>query len=297
MIGSIGVPVALGAAAIIGLPRWLRTKFTPPQRDQPHVPEDVGLDAEEIWLTAVDGASLRAWHIPQPKPAPLLVVIHGWGGNASLMLPVGPILFDAGYSLLMLDARNHGGSDHTDHMSMPRFAQDIDVALDWAAALPDSLSLGLLGHSIGAGASILVASRRTNLAAVVAVGAFSHPWELMREAPAIARMPRVAQWAILRSMERVVGQTMDDIAPRTRIQQATCPIMLVHGGRDQVISHRDFDELSRLSPPGSEALLVPDAVHDRLDEYAPHLSHVLGFLAKHLRRSSASAAAPKVVEP
>ena len=59
--------------------------------------------------------------------------------------------------------------------------------------------------------------------------------------------------------------------------------MLVHGGNDEVISRQDFDELARLSPPGSEALLVPDAVHDRLDEYLPELSHVLSFLAKHLR--------------
>ncbi len=283
MAKAVGIPVALGAAAWLAMPRVLRGKFKPPQRDQPHVPADVGLAAEEIWLTAIDGASLRAWHIPQPAPAPLLVVIHGWGGNASLMLPVGPILFDAGYSLLFVDARNHGGSDHTNHMSMPRFAQDVDVALDWALEQPTTRTVGLLGHSIGAGAAILVASRRDDLAAVVAVGAFSHPWELMRQAPQLAQLHRSLQWAILRSMERSFGLSMDDIAPRTRIRQSTCPIMLVHGGRDQVISHRDFDELSRLSPPGSESLLVPDAVHDRLDEYAPHLTHVLGFLAKHTR--------------
>ncbi len=283
-VGTIGVPVAVGAAAFVGFPRWLRRKFVPPRRDQPHTPEDVGLDAEEVWLTAIDGASLRAWHIPRPGPAPLLVVIHGWGGNASLMLPIAPILHGAGYSLVLLDARNHGASDQADHMSMPRFAQDIDVALDWASELPHVTAFGLLGHSIGAGASILVASRRADLAAVVAVGAFSHPWELMREASPVARLPRLVQWAIIRTMERVIGQTLDDIAPRTRIRQATCPIMLVHGGRDQVISHRDFDELSRLSPPGSEALLVPDAVHDRLEEYVPELPHVIGFLAKHLRR-------------
>lgn len=282
LIGALLVPVAMAAGVLVGLPKLLARKFAPPTRDQPHDPSDLGLDAEETWLTAVDGSRLRAWYIGRSRPSPVLIVLHGWGGNSSLMLPVAPAFHEAGYGLLFVDARSHGASDDVDHMSMFRFAQDLDVAVDWVRDLPDVTGVGVLGHSVGAGAVILASSRRDDLDAVVAVGAFSHPWELVQKVPQMAALPGPAQWTIQRTVERVGGFKMDDVAPRVRVGLVRAPLMLVHGGNDEVISHEDFDELSRLSPPGSESLLVPGAVHDRLDEYVPELSHVLGFLAKHL---------------
>ena len=284
LIGAVVVPAAVAAGVVVGLPRLLQKKFAPPRREQPHRPEELGLDAEEFFLTAIDGSRLRAWYVGRSRPSPVLIVLHGWGSNSSLMLPVAPVFHDAGYGLLFVDARSHGGSDEVDHMSMPRFAQDLDVAIDWVRERPDVTGVAVLGHSIGAGAVILSTSRRDDVNAAIAVGAFSHPWELIQRVPQINALPGAAQWAILRTIERNGGFRMDDVAPRTRVGMVRCPLMLVHGGNDEVISHEDFDELSRLSPVGSESLLVPGAVHDRLDEYVPELPHVLGFLAKHVHR-------------
>ena len=282
LIGALVVPAAMVAGAVIGLPKLLQRKFSPPAREQPHHPSDLGLDAEEVWLDAVDGSRLRAWYIGRSRPSPVLIVLHGWGSNSSLMLPVAPTFHEAGYGLLFVDARSHGASDTVDHMSMPRFAQDLEAAIDWVRGLPDVTGVGVLGHSIGAGAVILSASRRDDIDAAVAVGAFAHPWELILKVPQVAALPAAGQWAILRTIERSGGFRMDDVAPRTRVGMVKSPLMLVHGANDEVISHEDFDELSRLSPPGSESLLVLGAVHDRLDEYVPELPHVLSFLAKHL---------------
>ncbi|NND83663.1 MAG: alpha/beta fold hydrolase [Acidimicrobiia bacterium] len=282
LLGALALPVAVAAGVLVGLPKLLQRKFAPPKREQPHHPSDLGLDAEELWLTAIDGSRLRAWYIGRSRPSPVLIVLHGWGANASLMLPVAPAFHEGGYALLFIDVRSHGASDEVDHMSMFRFAQDLDTAIDWVRELPDVTGVGVLGHSVGAGAVILTASRRDDIDAVVAVGAFSHPWELVQQVPQMAALPGAAQWTILRTVERVGGFRMDDVAPRVRIGLVRCPLMLVHGANDEVISHEDFDELSRLSPPGSESLLVPGAVHDRLDEYVPELSHVLSFLAKHM---------------
>jgi len=53
-------------------------------------PVDLGLAAQSVRIPAVGGLSLFAWYLPSInaiKPAPAIVLLHGWGGNASTLLP------------------------------------------------------------------------------------------------------------------------------------------------------------------------------------------------------------------
>ncbi|MGB8241391.1 MAG: dipeptidyl aminopeptidase, partial [Azonexus sp.] len=61
-----------------------------------------------VHLPAANEKQLFAWFIPAAPGAPALVVMHGWGGNAEMMLPLAAPLHAAGYSLLLVDARCHG---------------------------------------------------------------------------------------------------------------------------------------------------------------------------------------------
>lgn len=65
---------------------------------------------------------------------------------------------------------------------MPRFAEDLEHGLDWLLQQPDvdPRRLFLSGHSVGAAAALLVASRREGLAGVVSIAAFANPAEMMR---------------------------------------------------------------------------------------------------------------------
>ena len=53
----------------------------------------------------------------------------------------------------------------------------------------DRARLGVLGHSVGAGAALLVASRQPGLRAVVSIAAFAHPARMMRRWLAAKRIP------------------------------------------------------------------------------------------------------------
>jgi alpha-beta hydrolase superfamily lysophospholipase len=79
------------------------------------------------------------------------------------MLPVASPLHAAGFHVLLLDARGHGRSDGGDVSSMPGFADDVERALLWlrkdSRVEPDRIVL--VGHSVGAGACLLV-QRSTN---------------------------------------------------------------------------------------------------------------------------------------
>ncbi len=96
-----------------------------------------GLPWRAVDVPTVRGKRLFGWFITAGERAPALVVMHGWGGNAEMMLPLAAPLHERGYALLLVDARCHGQSDDDNFASLPRFAEDIDAALAWLAGQPE----------------------------------------------------------------------------------------------------------------------------------------------------------------
>jgi pimeloyl-ACP methyl ester carboxylesterase len=232
-----------------------------------------------VWFDSVNGTRLHGWFIPVEGRAPAVIVLHGWGGNAALMLPLAPHLHRAGFHTLFLDARNHGLSEHDRFTSMPRFAEDLEVAADWARAHPAVTSVGVIGHSVGAGAAILSASRGDSFDAVVSVSAPAHPGDMMREQ--MTSVPKPLLTLILGAIQRVIGYRFDAFAPRHRIAMVSRPVMLVHGSADQVVPIDNLDELAA-AHPDAEVLVVPGAGHTDLEPFEHHVANITDFLDRHL---------------
>lgn len=271
--------VALGLVRL--MPEVLKRHMAPPQRPQPLTPDDLGLPDQPVTLKSISGTDLHGWYIGAGGRAPAVVVLHGWGANASLMLPLAPHLHRAGLHALFLDARNHGRSEHDDFVSMPRFSEDLDVAIDWLHGLEDVSSVGVIGHSVGAGAALLVGARRTDIEAIVSVSAFAHPGEIMAAAPPMSHMPNRVRAGLLRTMERTIGARFDEIAPRSTVSRVTAPLMLVHGEADTVVPISNLHELADRAPT-ARILAVPGADHGTLEAFEPHIGAILGFLSEHL---------------
>ncbi len=273
------LPPLIVAGVISAFPRILARVFAPPQRATEQSPADLDLPGEQVWLRSVNGTRLHGWFIPVDRTAPAVVVLHGWGGNAALMLPMAPHLHRAGFHALFLDARNHGFSEHDRFMSMPRFAEDLDVAAEWLDAYADVTSIGVIGHSVGAGAAILSASRSDRFAAVVSVSSFSHPGEMMREQ--MDRIPSPLLDLLLGYIQRLIGYRFDDFAPRHTILFVKAPIMLVHGDSDEVVPIRSLGELAA-ARPDAKVVIVKGGGHSDLGPFDPFLVQITDFLNRHL---------------
>lgn len=278
---TVGLLVILTGAAAAAGPRYLKRRLAPPQRPVALSPTDLDLVGEQVWLTSHSGTRLHGWHIPADGPAPGVVVVHGWGANASLMLPFAPHLREAGYHSFFLDARNHGLSEHDDFSSMPRFAEDLGVALDWLRQRPEVTALAAVGHSVGAGAVVMACSDRDDIAAAVAISAFSHPVEIMLDQTWIGDRAQPVQRAIIGYMGRVLGYDFDEISPRHRIRRVTTPLLLVHGSLDPVVPVGNAYELAGLGD--AELVVLSDVAHSDLDHFMPHVGLLTDFLDRHLR--------------
>lgn len=270
--------IAVGGVSYVA-PRLFRRAFAPPQRDASTSPKDLGLPEEQVWLCSVTGTRLHAWFIPVDGVRPAVIVLHGWGGNASLMLPLAEYLHTAGFHSLFLDARNHGHSEHDTFASMPRFAEDLEVAADWLADRDQVASVAVIGHSVGAGAAILSASRSSRYAAVVSVSSFAHPGEMMREQ--MSRMPSPVVTAILEAVQLTIGHRFETFAPRYRLPRVGVPVLLVHGDSDPVVPISDLEELHEVRPQ-AEVLIVPEGGHSDLAPFEPFVGEITSFLDRHL---------------
>jgi dienelactone hydrolase len=165
------------------------------------------------------------------------------------------------------------------------FADDLDAALDWLGQQPgvDAQRLAAIGHSVGAAAVLLVASRRPGLAAAVSVSAFAHPEQVMRRWLAAYRVPFwPLGWLVNRYIEAVIGTRFDPIAPQATLAQARCPVLLLHGRQDSTVPLADARTLMRCRGAARATLLELDGTHEGFTLPAEAEQAVLDFLAQTL---------------
>lgn len=126
---------------------------------------------------------------------------------------------------------------------------------------------------------LLAASRRPDVAAVVSVGAFSHPAAMMRRWLATKR---IREWPlgryILGYVQKTIGHRLDDIAPVNTIARVRCPVLLVHGADDDVVPLADARQILAARSHEGVELLVPGGGHDSFADLETHMEQLVDFL-------------------
>ena len=286
MLWLLGVVATI--ALLAGL-RWAIHRSLAPERViESRTPADLGLRHLDVSLPTENGKSLFGWFIPANREgmagqSPSVVLLHGWGGNAETLLPLARPLHEAGFALLFVDARCHGQSDADSFASMPRFAEDLGHAIAWLKQRDDikQEAIAAIGHSVGAGAVLLSASWRNDLAAVVSIAAFTHPVSMMRRwfvAKGIPYQP--VGWLMLRYVEWVIGHRFDDIAPVNTIARVHCPVLLVHGAEDSTVPVSEAHAIHASRSDDQVKLKIVAGSHDDYTDLDRELPLLINFLLK-----------------
>ena len=279
LLRGIFAVLLCAALLVFVINRLIRASLAAPRVRENGVPD--GLPWREVVIPTEGGKTLFGWFIPAGEGAPALAIVHGWGGNAQMMLPLAQPLNAAGYAQLFFDARSHGRSDGDSFASLPRFAEDLEHAVGWLQRQPDvdACRIGVVGHSVGAGAALLLASRRPDLAGVVSLSAFAHPATVMRRWLALKGIPYWPLGAyVLYYIQRVIGYRFEAIAPIHTIGLTSCPVLLAHGTADETVPVSEAQEIYAHRRDDQVRLLLMPGSHDEYGELDRHMGLVIEFL-------------------
>jgi len=265
MMAWIAVPVLTLLLVVVALATVSR-HYRVPQVPHTRTPSILGIGFDEIRFPTAHGKTLYGWWIPtgsdSPGGAATLILVHGWGRNVDRVLPFVRPLRDAGYELLAFDARSHGSSSSDGTANMLKFSEDIRAALDEAerrGAQPDRL--GVLGLSVGGAAALHAAAHDSRIRAVVTVGAFADPGDLMRDELKAKGVPALLVPAVLRYAEHSIGARLEEIAPEHQIAAIAAPVLLIHGEDDATVPVEHARRLAAAGGGTVRLLMLPDRGH------------------------------------
>ena len=217
--------------------------------DTAHVlPAAAGLpEAEEVPLTAADGLSIAAWHVPPRDGKPVILYFHGNGGALRFRVERFRRLIADGIGLLALEYRGYGGLAGSP--SEPGLIADGEAAYRFAAARYPVRQVVLWGESLGSGVAVAVAAEHpvgrvileAPFTSAVAVGA-RHYWYL----PVSLLMK-------------------DQFRSDTRIGKITAPLMIMHGVHDRVVPYAMGEQLFDLANQPKHLVRFLDGGHEDLD--------------------------------
>lgn len=258
---AVGVAGSLVAAHVISGPRR-------PAHDFGFTPFEVGAHAEDVTFHATDGTRLAGWWfahedaIARGAEPDVVVVSHGYRGTKQDMLGIGPGLWRAGFEVLLYDFRGNGASEDGPQSLAHYEQQDLDAALALVRARRPGARVHLLGFSMGAAVSILVAARDTGIVSVVADSAFADMRGVIAHAVANLHLPSATVPLVDLATGARYGYRFREVAPVDAVGAiAPRPLLLLHGTEDSVIPVEHALRLAEAAGAGSELHLTEGAAH------------------------------------
>lgn len=240
---------ALYVAVVAGLCAFQRDLMYRPEQIAHVLPSHYPMLAgvQEIRLKTPDGLNVFAWYAPAPDGRPTVVIFHGNGGSLRSQRYRLAHFKDAGMGVLLLSYRGYSGSDGAP--SEQGLYTDARTALDWLRkrGVPDE-KIVLYGESLGSGVATKMASER-KVALVVLESPYTSTVDV-----AASRFPIVpVDWLML--------DRFDSLA---RIRAIAAPLLVMHGGADEVIDQSEGHKLFTTANDPKEGFWPHGAGHGNI---------------------------------
>ncbi len=209
------------------------------------------------------GGAIAAISMPNPAAQYTLLYSHGNGEDLGDDLPILEEFYHAGFSIFAYDYNGYGLSE-----GKPTEANvdaDVEAAFDYLTGplgTPPTHVISF-GHSLGAAAAIHLATARP-VAALVAQAPFLSPFRVVTQVP-------IVPW--------------DKFDNAGAIARVHCPVLVIHGVRDEVIPFLHGQRIFELANQPKQSMWIENAHHndvmlvdrepmlDALQRFASGLQH------------------------
>ncbi len=240
----------------------------------------------ECWVVYPDGTDLSTADKHEvAKNIPAVVLTHGWGRNRDRMTARARQWGKLGFTTILFSVRNHGNSSRERiGMSIVKFSHDIDDIVKWWGR-----PVIILGHSIGGGASILVAGRDNLL--IRAVVAEAPVRAIPKDLNAIYQplFKKFTPFFIigLRFAISVVffRYRSQGYSPIINAERISIPTLLIHGKLDDLLPSTFSEDLHKVIKH-STLCIFENADHSNIPEQAEYFECIRKFVDNNLLNQS-----------
>ncbi len=203
-------------------------------------------DTNQIIKLNSEGVQISAIYLNDPKATYTILYSHGNAEDIGLLRPMLEDMKVMGYSVLAYDYRGYGTSSGTP--SEENAYRDVDAAYNYLVnnlGVPASRIIAL-GRSLGGAVTVDLAHRR-QVGGLIVESSFITAY-------------RVLTWVPL--------FPFDKFQSISKIKEIHCPVLVVHGKRDEVIPLWHGERLLQEANEPKQSFWVDGAGHNDLFEIA-----------------------------
>ncbi|MFC6100303.1 alpha/beta hydrolase [Olivibacter domesticus] len=218
---------------------------------------------KEIKLRTADSINLCALLFPSPKAKDVILYLHGSNGAADVWGKIAPVYTSIGYDFFLLDYRGYGKSEGK-VVDEQQVCMDAQLAYDTLKARYGEERIIVIGQSIGTGAAAFLAAN-------------NHPKKLILQAPYYS----IEDWIHELAPNLQIVDNPFTFETYKKIEQISCPIVLIHGDADDAVYYGSSQKLSKLLKDGDEFITLKSEGHNdftKNQQYLKALKDLLGWI-------------------
>lgn len=257
-----------------------------------------GAHREEFDVPASDGIPLRGWKVrPRNSNGVWVLLFHGIADNRIGVIGHAEMLFEAGYAVVMMDARAHGASEgpiatygwlerHDTSRVIDALLASEPLAQDRPANTLTPFHLFALGESMGAGIALQSAAADARIEAVVAEASFANLTEAAYDYAGFRRSPLLGKtflapgaWTMVYRGQSLAGFPAAEVSPEKAVASRAFPVLLICDADDVALPCRHTQMIYAAARGRKQMWVVPGAAHSAaLGRYPAEFRHrVLAF--------------------
>lgn len=191
-----------------------------------------------------------------------IFALHGWAYNRIGMLKYVDMLREMGFNVVLYDHRGLGQSGGRIVTLGNREKDDLHHVINYIKKNNHIESFGLFGVSMGASTCLLYQQKYHDARFIIADCGYASLRRLIKEVLKYRyHLPTFNLYIIEFFIFIIARFTCKQVSPLENINKVTCPVLFIHGLKDNLISHYHSLDMFNKVEGIKELLLIDDGAH------------------------------------
>lgn len=226
-----------------------------PVREYEIMPDDFGMEYQEIFITTEDGVKLYGWNFsPMKKSFQTMIVCDDAEGNMADNIEIIAQFLSLGYNVIAFDYRGYGKSEdfriNDKFFIYAQFGKDVDAVINWVKKYNAKQKVSVYGLGIGGGLALSVSANNLKVSNVIADSPYSNLEQTQNRIEQITGVKKLMP----------LGFDKNFLEPTFALQEKgehLEKVMFIVGEDDQIVSVEDIKALEKLKKKNTGMYVVP----------------------------------------